>query len=136
MRGRQSCACQQGPVTCTNAWPETEGVRGCVLRRALVVRRFQSLSVQDICQFVIIGLLTGCATASSDADASLHALQACVPVGMQAALCTRVLLTQQTHASRCFWFQRGGKNTLAASQDTLGAPCLSVLSLVVCATLR
>lgn len=28
-------------------------------RRALVVRRFQSLSVQDICQFVIVGLLTG-----------------------------------------------------------------------------
>lgn len=40
------------------------GCDGFVLRRALVVRRFQSLSVQDICQFVIIGLLTGCATDS------------------------------------------------------------------------
>ena len=57
-----------------------------MLRRALVVRRFQSLSVQDICQFVIIGLLTGCATAYTGADEDLHALQACVFVNMQ-ALC-------------------------------------------------
>ena len=63
-----------------------------MLRRALVVRRFQSLSVQDICQFVIIGLLTGCAMALISADEGLHALQACVPLAMQAALCTPVLL--------------------------------------------
>ena len=52
------------------------------LCRAVRTRRFQSMSKQDICQYVIIGLLTG-----------------------------------------CFWFQRGGKDTLSATQDTLGAHC-------------
>lgn len=48
--------------------------------RAVRTRRFQTLSAQDIIQYIIVGLLTG-----------------------------------------CFWFQRGGHDTLAASQDTLGA---------------
>lgn len=48
--------------------------------RAVRTRRFQSMSTQDIIQYVIIGLLTG-----------------------------------------CFWWQRGGKDTLAATTDTLGA---------------
>ncbi|CAL8462005.1 g1536 [Coccomyxa elongata] len=47
--------------------------------RAVRTRRFQSLSKQDIIQYIVVGLLTG-----------------------------------------CFWFQRGGHDTLAASQDTLG----------------
>ncbi len=47
--------------------------------RAIRVRRFQSMSRQDILQYVIVGLLTG-----------------------------------------CFWWQRGGHDTLAASADTLG----------------
>ena len=53
------------------------GLRPCC--RAVRTRRFQSMSKQDIIQYVVIGLLTG-----------------------------------------MFWFQRGGKDTLAATQDTLG----------------
>lgn len=47
--------------------------------RAVRVRRFQSMSKQDILQYIIVGLLTG-----------------------------------------CFWWQRGGHDTLAATSDTLG----------------
>ncbi len=43
------------------------------------MRRFQSMSKQDILQYIIVGLLTG-----------------------------------------CFWWQRGGHDTLAATADTLG----------------
>ncbi|EIE25035.1 P-loop containing nucleoside triphosphate hydrolase protein [Coccomyxa subellipsoidea C-169] len=50
--------------------------------RAVRTRRFQTLSAQDIIQYVIVGLLTG-----------------------------------------CFWWQRGGHDTLAASQDTLALVC-------------
>jgi hypothetical protein len=48
------------------------------------------MSKQDICQYVIVGLLTG-----------------------------------------CFWWQRGGHDTLAATQDTIGAtpPSLSTAAL-------
>jgi len=53
--------------------------------RAVRVRRFQSMSKQDILQYVIVGLLTG-----------------------------------------CFWWQRGGHDTLAASSDTLGR-CLLLI---------
>ena len=54
-----------------------------LMRRAVRTRRFETLSIQDILQFVVVGLLAG-----------------------------------------CFWWQRGGHNTLAASMDTIGAPTL------------
>ena len=54
--------------------------------RAVRVRRFQSMSRQDILQYVIVGLLTG-----------------------------------------CFWWQRGGHDTLAASADTLGGHRMLVI---------
>jgi len=61
--GRRAPAARSPRPPCRSSAPSGAFLTPVSARagRALVVRRFQSLSVQDICQFIIVGLLTGCA---------------------------------------------------------------------------